>query len=580
MNTGARFIQVLSSLFGVIAVGMPIFLGFYILNQDSEISSQYIVNTGMRTRDREHPYLLPVPSPENDAYARMYGCMMDAEIARGPLQCKTQESIEDFEACIRTMPSAMQCDQYINGNDYDFLKCIQRNYNVTTRQTNVFLECQSLSQPATFISTQNAGSTVFLGSYNYAVLLVNALTIIASFVVFTAGGWFYEGSVSRYPEKENHIYGVWSPFSAWRVYVAWVWNLVAFLFAVVIAFNNMDINAANREDVTKRFPVTLWTCMLSIGSFAVALAFYTYYAFEWVFAGTFGFLYAGSGDSSKIVDNEDNTIPPAVIPSGIPSAVAGMFHPSGRRRYAPQTFNTALTRRFTPLSPWRRGVGGGYLGVQLYGDVASDAEIKAEHVMPLYLQAFAWTWVLTDGLFFVGMLTSQSSINNESVVRVFYSITAGRLFQLAGAYMAYKVYISDIGDDTLKLGMKIASGLVHFASLFCIGIASAEFMSTYEFARVASLPTSGFPSYSTIQWVFIVIVVILPETLRIINFFSAILPATGTKYSDEFLLMMAEGLFTWEWMARLILAIITIIPLSNAIKDQQNTLINFMITTA
>ena len=539
----------------------------------------------MRTRDREHPYLLPVPSRENDAYARMYGCMMDAEIGRGPQQCKTQESIKDFQTCIRTMPAAMQCDQHINGNDYDFFKCIQRNYNVTTRQTNVFLECQSLSQPATFISTQNAGSTVFLGSYNYAVLLVNALTIIASFVVFTAGGWFYDGSVSRYDQKEGHIYGVWSPFSSWRVYVAWVWNFVAFLFAVVIAFNNMDTNAANREDITKRFPVTLWTCMLSIGSIAVALAFYTYYAFEWVFAGTFGFIYAWSGDSSKSVEDNDDTsiIPSGVVPRGVPTptGVAGMFHPSGRRRYAPQMFNTALTRRFAPLTPWRRGVEGGYLGLQLFdNDVLKDSDIKAEHVMPLYLQAFAWTWFLTDGLFFVGMLTSQSSINNESVVRVFFSITTGRLFQLAGAYMAYKVYICDVGDDTVKRGMKLASALIHIASLFCIGIASAEFMSTSEFARVASLPTSGFPSYYAIQWVFIIIVVILPETWRIINFLSAILPATGMKYSCESLLMMAEGLYSWEWVARLIIAIITIIPLSNAIKDQQNTLVDFMTMTA
>lgn len=555
---------------------MPIFLGFFILNQDSEISSQYIVFTGMRTRDRGQPYLLPVPSPDNDAYARAYGCMMDAGVGRGPLQCGTQDSIKGFQTCIRARPAAAQCDQFIASPDIDFLKCIQKNYNVTTRQTNVFLECLSLSQPATFQSTQSAGSTVFLGSYNYAVLLVDALTIIASFVVFTSGGWFFRGSVSRDALKEHHIYGFWSPFSIYRIYVAWFWNLIAFIFAVVIAYSNSDINAANRDDVYKRFPLTLWTCILSIASLAVAVAFYTYYAFEWVFTGQFAFLYAGS---TVLPESSGNDAASAdLVYESQPSSTQSAFHTSGRRRYAPQTYTSALTRRFAPLTRWRRALGGRYIGVRLYDDVTSDEEIKAEDIMPLMFQAYAWTWVLTDGLFFVGMLTSQSSITNESVSRVFFSITAGRLFQLAGAYMAYKAYIKEIAGEVERRGVFIASILIHIASLFCIGIAAAEFMLTENFSRAASLPTAGFPSYHSIQWCFVFFVVVLPETWRFINFMSATLPNGESKFSHETLLLLAECLFTWEWMARLIIAIITIIPLSVAVKDQQYIFLKFMNT--
>ena len=128
--------------------------------------------------------------------------------------------------------------------------------------------------------------------------------------------------------------------------------------------------------------------------------------------------------------------------------------------------------------------------------------------------------------------------------------------------------------------MVIASTLVHVASLLCIGIASAEFMSTLEFSRVASQPTAGFPSYNAIVWCFIVFVVILPETLKLLRWLSIIIPNATTRYSPEMLLMTAEVIFTWEWMARLILAIIAIIPLSVAVKDQKHILMNYMLASA
>lgn len=570
------------------AVGMPIFLGFYILNQNSDISSQYMVYTGVRTRDNGQPFLLPVPSPDNDEYSRVYGCMMDANIGRGPSQCGEQDSISDFQTCIRARPAGFQCDQYITTNsDIALLKCLQQNYNVTIRQTNVFLECMSLSQPATFQSTQNADSTVFLGSYNYAVLLVDALTVIASFVVFTSGGWFFPGSVSLDPSKGNHIRGsfnpvsthFFSPFSIFRIYVAWFWNLLAFLIAVGIAYSNNDLNAANREDSSKRFPLTLWTCVLSIGLLAAAVAFYTYYAFEWVFTGQYTLFYSNDAASASNTGGNDPGAPPG-------NEIAALYS-SRRRQYVPQTFASALTRRFVPLIGSRRGVSGRYMGVQLYdADSITETGIKAKNIMPLMFQAFAWAWVLTDGIFFVGMLTSQSSITNESVNRVFFSITAGRLFQLAGAYMAYKAYINVITADNQDLsvtrGVLIASVLVHAASLFCIGIATAEFMSTVKFSYAASLPTASFPSYHSIQWCFIIFIVILPETWRILNFLLSTIPMEeeNSKISHETLLVLSECLFTWEWIARLIIAVITIIPLSVAVKDQQNIFLKFLMSTA
>ena len=568
-STGVKgLIQVLSVFFTVFAVVCPIALGFVVLMKDSDISSQYIVYTGVRTRDKGLPTVFPVSTPENDAYARVYGCMMDADIYRGEDQCGTQKSIQEYQKCMRLRPGSTLCDENIvTDSDYLILRCLQSKHNVTVRQTNVFMECLTLSQPVTYLSIQNAGSAVFLGSYNYAVLIINALTLIASFLVLTSGGWFHAGSVSLYAKKENHIYGFWSPFSIYRVYVAWGWNLIALMFAVVIAYANGDFNYANKENDKHRFPVTLWTCMLSIGSFALAVAFYMFYAFQWVFAGQFGILYAGDPPAAGCGEE--------VVVEGGGSQVPteSMFHPRGR-----PTHGSALAHRFQQMTRWRRP--GGYVGVQLY-DAPSDGVVTAEHIMPLMLQAFAWTWVFSDGLYFVGMLTPQSSITNESVVRVFFSITAARIFQLAGAYMASKAYITgDNNKNVEKRGVVISAVLVHVASLMCIVAATVDFMSTLKFSELASQATDSGPSTHMIHIFFLILVIILPELWRTANLLSATYKLATSpedhKIDKDSYLTSSEALFTWEWLVRFILAFIILLPLAEAVRDQQNVLLDFL----
>ena len=588
-STFMRMKESATAVISLLAIVTPIALGFFILTRDSDVSSQYIVYTAMRTRDSWQPNLFPVSSPDLDAYARPYGCMMDAEIGRGAGQCATQESIKEFQTCIRARPAPSQCDQFIGGSqsDLELLKCLQRNYDVTVRQTNVFLECLTLSQPATFHSIQSLDSTVFLGSYNYAVLLVDALTVMVSFIVLTSGGWFYVGSVSRYQPKDNHIYGVWSPFSVYRIVVAWAWNVFGFIIAVGVAYSNGDFNFANKEDIIRRFPVTLWTCVLSIGVFAIAVAFYTFYAAEWMGAGGpgAGVFYASSAGAGPPESQAPMVGPDPVIVSmagGGQTGAASMFQGSSRRRPDPRLHASALTRRFPSVARWHRGLGG-YVGVQIYGDVAPGAEIEAADIMPLMLQAFAWTWVLTDGLFFVGMLTSQSSVTNETAVGVFISVTAARLFQLAAAYFAYRAYIKDNVQDTEKKGVVLACVLAHAASLICISVAALNFMSTRELSRVASLPTSGFPSYFAVQICFLLLVVIAPEVWRAINL---LIPTihfanfpNGDKLVADNILISAEALFTWEWVARIIFAVVAIVPLADAVKGQQTTLTDFLLGT-
>ena len=578
-TTTTQAIKWISNFLTLAAVVAAAALGFIILQQNSNVSSHFIVYTGMRTRDGEQPNVFPVITPENDAFTRAYACMMDAGIARDPGQCSTQETVKDFRTCVQGRPGSVQCDQHIaTQSDIATLKCLQRNYNVTIRQTNVFTECLSLSQPMTFQSIQNINSEVFLGSYNYAVLLCVALTIIASFVVLTAGGWYHHGSIEQCELKGKHIWGWWSPFSIYRAYVSWAWNVVALLFAFGIAYMNDNFNYANQEDSTKRFPVTLWTCMLSIGSFAVVVAFYTYYLFEWAFAGAFAVLYP-----PRSADAEGDGGATNVVPSE--AAAKSMFYRHGGRRSTSRLSATAMMRRPFQPSHWNKRHGS-YIGVQLYDESVADAEVRAQHIAPLMLQAFAWTWVFSDGLFFVGMLTPQSSITHESVVRVFFGITAARLFQLAGAYLADKAYLNEKTeesptDNDFKRGVIISAVMVQLASLISLVATFIEFMSTVEFSRIASLSASGVPSYYIIQIFFLVTVGIMPEVLKSYNIFSAINTVRHNAQVDpDGFLTFAEIIYTWEWVARLIIAYITVLPLGELVRNKMADLSSFMVSTA
>jgi hypothetical protein len=198
------------------------------------------------------------------------------------------------------------------------------------------------------------------------------------------------------------------------------------------------------------------------------------------------------------------------------------------------------------------------------------------------LQAFAWAWVFSDGMFFVGMLTPQSSITNESVVRVFFSITAARMFQLAGAYLIDKAFIGNTADGTDypdRTGAIIAAILVQFASLVGVIATFTEFLSTIEFSRVASLSSSEGPSYYAIQILFLIFVGIMPELLRSVNIFSATY-STNSKADPDSFLTLAEIIFTWEWVSRLVFAYITILPLGDLVRNQEETLISFLTSTA
>jgi hypothetical protein len=202
--------------------------------------------------------------------------------------------------------------------------------------------------------------------------------------------------------------------------------------------------------------------------------------------------------------------------------------------------------------------------------------------MPLMLQAFAWVWLITDSLFFVGFLTPQTSITNEAVVIVFSSIFIARLLQLGVAYLTNKAFVLNAAapSDESRLGVILAAITAHVASLMCVGTAAVYYLSTLGISKnaadAASLSISGYG----IQLTVLVIVIIVPELWRTFNIVVMTVnasKASGGEDVNGWVLTMYELLFTWEWMVRLILSLIAIIPLAAVARDQNVILSDFLI---
>lgn len=577
----------------VIVIITATFFGL-VFSQASEISRQFIVYTGMRTRSADHSNIYPVASPENDAFARVYGCMMDAEIGRGVGECDTQKSIDDYQTCIKARPSkmSMSCENFIHfpveGATMTYLQCIQGNFNITTRKTNVFLECLELSQPTTYESFQNINSGVFLGSYNYAVLLVSGLAVMASFLVLTSAGWFFQDHFELNSSK--HITGIYSPFSIYRIFVAWIWDF-AFLIAIIF-ISYLNSGPASLEDGTKRFPLTVWTCVLSISVFALSTAFLTTYVFEWARPGQNS---ASEGSRQDAEQQGAGTGSTDLPPSG--ESASSFFRSTGKRRYDSRSYSpSTLTHRFPQMVQWNRGH---YIGVQLYKTGAMDSEVTEEHVMSQLIQHFSWTWVFVDGLIFVGLLSPQTSITNESVVRVFVGIVAARLFQLASSYLTHKAFLGEINQevDEARSGAVLSSVTDHLASLICMVIVALDFLSTTDFSYHSSLATSSSASAYGIQWATLIVLIILPELWRTINILSMTFKvyqyskqyqragqnnsgSISVKAGNQEFLMSFQLLYTWEYMARIIICAVAIFSLPGPVKDQHVFLSKYLALSA
>jgi hypothetical protein len=498
-----------------IPVLTTLIMGFVYLFAPEEVTQQFVVFTGRLTRDLTIPNGYPVTLDNGTEYTRLYYCMMDSGI--GNNICGSHSPVYDYTTCIQAVHN---CEPDMNKTwprDHGFLQCLQSNFNVSMRQTNVFLTCLDSSEGLMSEVFENMDSKAFLGSYNYISLLITSLAVMSSFVVATAGG-IYRGNMITV-NSSKHIKGI-NPLSWGCILVALIWNIAGFAWSFGMHFI--------KDSAFKHYPLTGCTVALTMGAFTLASGFFISYFIHYLFPGP----------------NQSSTDAPAPPPEqGAPVS-----------SYRPQ--------------PWMRGQ---RIGVQntdpLVEENATDYDWKI--ITPLMVRTFAWCWVFTDGLLFLGLVQPQASILNSYAIRIFFGIILARLLQLVSSYFANLAYINRSIEndrwsnttDPREFGAHMVVIFAYLASIPVLIDSLFHFGWAYTYADQAVTGTAARTTF----FLFIILIGALPELCRIalLAWVSLNKPEVGS------VLFAHELIFLWDWAARAIVVVVAIVTASSNLRDAQ-----------
>ena len=532
--------------------------------------------------------------------------MLDASIARESNgACSTQKTIGTYETCIRN--AAPNCEAQSDltwPRDYGFLRCIQSRFDMSLHQTSLFLACLDSSPGPTAASLQTLDSSVFMGSYNYASLLLTALTVLCSFIVLTAGGVYFAGNLKLNPNWDNHIEGgflyFWTPFSFALITVGFIWNLAGFIASVVVAFLP--------DHVGNTYPTTDWTSILTIAIFLLATAYFFVYFWEyatfdkWRWGSTPAAPQTAAAGGAVVIGPQpapaEQGGPPALPGSGVDveggadnEALAGVksrfYHPAWpqfqRQGYAYQSISSGRCgyhgRQNPPYHPayrinqsYRTAQPGWRLGMKVFedstrqkpSDAADNYLDQYYFIDPLLSMASAWALLFVDGALLLGIVTPMQSLLSESAFFIFFGASIARVLQIVCVYLHREAFLRAHSDETSKfrlIGFKGAHFLVWLSSLFFLAVALMHFWRGQEFVSISS------PTHS---WMiaFLAFTIALPEVLylveTLIGSFSEELFVSVVQYGR-----MVSIRFMWNYLSRVVFIIIFLFVPMNVLNDQQ-----------
>ena len=183
---------------------------FVIPTWGSDYTNQYLVLTAHRTRDLQEPNVYSMNTVEgDDPTTRLFICMMHAEIGRA--DCPMQKSAFQYRACLIGKNKDCIAASDLNWPiDYGFQRCVVSTFNPPTKQVNIFTECMRHTDMIQGLAIETQNTMRFLGSYNFASLLIAASCALVSFLIFTSGG-VYSGFALTTEEKHGyHITNWWA----------------------------------------------------------------------------------------------------------------------------------------------------------------------------------------------------------------------------------------------------------------------------------------------------------------------------------------------------------------------------------
>ena len=619
------FVVCLGLVGAVIAVGITVSL------QDGALSSQTIVLTGVRTRDWNAPNAYSMHGRLEDEHTRLYACMKQSKFVGGS-SASLSSSLEDYRIQMIKFFGARNCDSESDNSyprDYGFLECITAKLALTVNDRHLFLACLDTTEGVMVESIQTPASRAFLGSYNQVAMLLVSAASLVTFVVFMSGGFLMNEAVYM---KGLSIQG-YSPLSIWSnlfaLIVAVVWMGLAFFYAFPPVNVWSDVKA---QAGYKSFPNTPWTGYLASFWFFSLVLYFTYFLAQDWFRSKDGEVDAASGATAETglvtVPTDatssgssppfyDFSLPPAralpmpparatagrgpastMIPglvptfSRVPSAFSndgsmfssrgssGITEPPSRSGtpngefYGAQTYSgpydpytpPALQRTVSMLLP-------SYLvkGPFYKLNDGSDGVYYSRIITRVFPEVISWALISSDGPLLLGMLNSQNSPLNETVIDIFFYITLCRLFQLAAVsflddFLAGK-YFERLNSDHEFYGNFLAC---HLASVCCFIVAGYHFLLAADYTGNIAKLSIGMQS-NGLQISLLVVLAVF-EALKVIS----VLLTIFNVLQGQGYLNFVRFQFTAEWMARLLFIIIAIFVYAPHLRDQNDVLVSYL----
>ena len=221
------------------------------------------------------------------------------------------------------------------------------------------------------------------------------------------------------------------------------------------------------------------------------------------------------------------------------------------------------------------------LATKLPDYLANDTLYLTEHgtndyhlVTRVFPTIYASAWVFTDGLLFLGLLNTQNSPLNETVIEIFCFITMCRILQLSSSY-----FLNDhLSDEYFQREPRDARRddfipnfiATHLASLACFIVACYHFLIASPYVKTITDLGLGTASQG-IQDSLVVILAIV----ELLKFVVVALVGTGDVNGSVYILIMrVVSLFEGGFRFILILAALFAYP--SDLRGQNGVLNSFL----
>ena len=568
-------------------------LGIILSVQGSDLSSQMIVLTGVRTRDwaSANAFAMTAPGFSNgadsneDEHTRLYACMKQTGISvngGADLSSPLYDYREDVLAFMQGNNRSCEAESDWGWpRDYGFYNCIRELLHLTLHQGNMFLSCLDVSEGIMVESLQTPASSVFLGSYNFIALLLASCAVISVFIIFTVAGFFWDRKIVISPL--GNITDYWTPLSGSPAWCAFAVSLAFSVISLFYTFPAPNVCSDVPAQPTRlSFPNTPWTGYLCSSVLLVLTAHLYVFVLEPLEASQPETAKTQSEFTSKF--QLKRGFHQGFFPRRHHLSQHNRYHavhttmpPHGLHHSHPN--HAQLLHPFYPHKQPLNRMSSNALSVHINDpdffkfveQATSDSRVSFIHIMPVLIRIFPVCLAYADGLLFVGMLNAANSPLNETVVYLFYYITLCRILQCVSAYLMFDVFEEGSGSDQAHQTTPFAATTL--ASVFAFVLAAYHFSSCVVYSAALNYIGVLGPIYS-LQLSFIILMSCLELSKFILScvlFFS-----DDNIMETETYVLWSRGIFQFDWVLRMVFIISAIFICPNALDSQNSFLSTYL----